>query len=441
MRFVSRKYSVPVISILLLLIISASPVSAQGFGWLKKKTTLQLKSPPIVYLTGTDFDVHVAQNPVLGRDVTRTLRDSLFSGLPQFDRRLHPDTAKPETVIEVRIIELSSSSRIETRSTTEYKQTGSTTQVDPDTNTTVMVPVYGDVTVYYDVTVIEGQVIADYECRDAATGTVIDADRITSSDRSEHSGSPPSKDNFERMLLNALAGRVGSRFQPQYRPGPTILLPTGKLEKASELIRKKSWNSALEALNRLGSFKNESEEAYRQYALGVVFEALAYDGPDVAGTWSYLQYAVSYYDEAVTRTPTVPEFQSSRRRAGMMYSSYKRIETDIAAYEAARRARPQQAVPSAYRSGSLANSHIVSLAKSGTSEKEILAKVKRSRGVSFDLSIDAMSELSAAGVSARVIDAMRESMRPRVSRPSRWRNILWLTAFGYYLLPILVAGH
>lgn len=438
MRCVSRTSFLTSLLVAVFLLEAGSPALGQGFGWRKKKLRLELKHPPKIYLVRTSFSVVVTQGMAVGANVRQQAKQYIEALLPEYDRRLRPVADRPETTISLDISELKVASKRESRSTTEYQQIGSTTVHNSETGMAETAPVYGNVTRHSDVTVVDGRIAARYECRDAMSGRVIDSAPLTWTDWSEHEAAPADFGVFEGRLLRGLASAVGSRFAATPEGGWVVLLPKGKLSKASDLLNRGSWNSALEELSRMRPLKKPADEAYRQYAFGIAHEGLAYEDSDAGNTFHFLQLSERNYDDAVRRNPSILEFRQAHSRVAGLVSSYKRLEREFAAYEARRFTGGSTISPHAAGRSALRNEDILQWLKSGVPEKEVLAEIKRRPRSSFDLTRQGAQALAQGGASARVIDAMRDSMRPR--RQSRASDLRWVAALaviGAYLLPVL----
>ena len=73
-------------------------------------------------------------------------------------------------------------------------------------------------------------------------------------------------------------------------------------------------------------------------------------------------------------------------------------------------AAPRSALAS---KGSLENSHVIDLLKSGLDEENLLATIKDAKAVSFDLSPDGLKQLLSNKVPNRIIAAMRAKQSAR----------------------------
>ena len=80
-----------------------------------------------------------------------------------------------------------------------------------------------------------------------------------------------------------------------------VLLPRGSLDDIANFAEAKLWNKYLEALEAMPAKAKGEDESYRQYALGLGYEALGYAAEDSETALKYLQPARS-----ITTTRSTP---------------------------------------------------------------------------------------------------------------------------------------
>lgn len=392
--------------------------SAQAQGLSKHKLNLFPKKPPIVFPAGATFTVQVYQQGLFDQQHTQRLKDELESALPRYDWRLKATPSSPETVISFIVTELTAFSTSQTETTVEHGVIGTRKESDPSTGTTTNVEEYGAVPRTITLAVLEGHLTARYEVREAATAKRLDADVITIDFKQGYERRAPSANDIYNLMLDNLVHMVAARFVPDFHPAAAPL-PAGKFKRASFLLHHGLWNTALEEIRAVPEFQNPEDEAYRLYAQGLAHEGLAYEAPYLVPTINYLKQAAAYYRLAQSRKPAEAAFNESERRVLDLLNSYKSVEDPVRAFEEGKRRIDADRLilskfQSQYKSQDfLDNNDVLGWVQSGAKEKEMLERLRDEKYAYFDLTPDSLSALQGAGVSARVIDGMRESMRGR----------------------------
>ncbi len=87
---------------------------------------------------------------------------------------------------------------------------------------------------------------------------------------------------------------------------------------------------ALDLLDSTPAFAKPEEEAYRQYDLGLVYEAVSYDSKDAMDQRQNIYKAAEYYDKALEMNPRERYFVDSVARSKDAISRYKTIDDEMA---------------------------------------------------------------------------------------------------------------
>jgi hypothetical protein len=400
-----------------------SSTPAQGFGSRKMKMYLYPKQPPKVFPPNARFLLQLHPQAIVNPATLRQMQERLIKTLIAYDLRFNPVFTKPDIVITCVIPELNAFSTYETHYTLEPAE-GMSGDVD------VKSPI-GSTLQSYTLTILEGHLTVRYSAKEVATGKTLDADTLTLDFKQGYERNPPKIHDLYDLLINKLAHMIAARFVPDFN-SIEVVLPKERLRHASEQLQKGYWNSAVEELNALAPFPKFDEESYRLYALGVAYEGLAYETPYLNPTKEYLEKALAYYDDAKRNNSAEPAFLSSASRVTYLLNEYRRIEPFIKAFEKSERQKDLETslinkIQTRYgKDGFINNNTIISLVRSGASEKEIVRGLDDVKSRYFDLSPNGMANLSKAGVKANVIDAMRESMRgiPYDGKnPRKWNKL------------------
>lgn len=428
-----------VLAFVVALPIQSAPAFAQGFGARRAKMILYPKQAPRVFPLGTNFSVKVSTNALIRYDYLRQIKEGLEKSLPSFDRRFKLVASRPETIISCAISELTAFSQYETHYRAVQGTIGTHREVDAAGNSTT-VPDTGTVLEPFTLTVLEGHLTATYETKDATTGRILDADTLTVDFRDGYDAKAPATTTLYQALIKNFVMLVTSRFVIDFQT-VAVSLPKGKLKHASELLQNGMWNSALEDLQATPALKKAEDEAYRLYALGLAYEGLAYETPFLRPTRDYLEQAGSYYGLAKQKNPGEIDFQSSVSRVQDLLASYRKIESNVLAFETGERKKSVETllvsdIQKRFGSDEFVNNNtVISWVKSGVEEREIAKRLLGFKSRYFDLSPSGMSALNNSGVGAVVIDAMREAMRgkPYEGRTRRkWTELNDGNLLGFY---------
>lgn len=394
----------------------APDASAQGFS--RHKLNLFPKKPPIVFPAGTRFTVQVYQQGLFDQQQVEKIKDAVEADLPRYDWRLKASPSAPDTVLSFVVTELTAFATRDTYYTSEDGVVGTHKESDPSTGTTVTVPEYGTVSVARPLTILEGHLTVRYEARDAATARRLDGDTITIDFRQGFTNRPPTTGDIYNLMVTNLSHMVAARFVPDFH-GVSAPLIDGRFKRVSFLLHHGMWNSALAEIAAVAELPNPEDEAYRLYAYGLTHEGLAYEAPYLVPTINYLKQAAAYYKLAQARKNSEAAFQDAEARVLDLLQAYKSVEDSVRAFEEGKRRKDAEAAilnrfQSQYKSNDfLDNTDVLGWAQSGVRDKEMVDRLRGEKSAYFDLTPESLTALQTAGVSPRVLDAMRESMRGR----------------------------
>ncbi|MEW6127859.1 MAG: hypothetical protein AB1757_12545 [Acidobacteriota bacterium] len=443
-----NKLSINLVFVLTVLVASTvllpSQTLAQGLGSRKNRMVLYPKQAPRVFPVGANFAVKVSTTALIRSDHLRQIKDGIEKSLANYDRRFKLAAYRPETIISCTITELTAFSQYETRSRAVQGTVGTSREVDAAGNS-VEVAIPGIVYEPFTLTILEGHLTANYETKDALTGKTLDADTLTVDFRDGFVERPPSTHTLYQAMIKNLTMLIASRFVIDFQ-AVTVALPRGKLRRVSDLLQNGLWNSALKELNALPPFKNSSDEAYRLYALGVAYEGLAYETPFLQPTRDYLELAAKVYRDARQKHSGEAELHTSLRRVEDLLAAYQKIDSNVRAYETGERRKKIESllisdIQKRFGNNEFVNNNtIITWLRSGADESEVAKRLLNFKSRYFDLSPAGLATLSDAGVSATVIDAMREAMRgkPYEGKTRRkWTELNEENLLGFY--PQLIA--
>ena len=329
----ARATPLSVISLFLCILCGSlcSSATAQSFGLplLKTKVVLQRKLPALVQLPGTTVTLSVTGHsgpPSLALD----FKSMLGAELLKDDPRLSIDDRGDSTI---------------TCLITEYTHPPATSGARPGVSNgkTAAKPIeYTRVTGLMRVTfyartkagktIGSDNVVAKYDeefdtSGNALSGGVLGSmkngmKRITGGAKAEDVNPPTDSELTTRLLTSAVNQIVVQLVNT--REAIEVDLAKGKgMETGVKDAEAGLWSRALEAWETLPPLPRPVDDAYRLYDVGVAYEALAYNAPDIIQATKYLDEAAINYGKAVDSNPGEKYFLPPQ----------KRIETALAHYE------------------------------------------------------------------------------------------------------------
>jgi hypothetical protein len=409
-----------------LFICNTSEAKKAGFGMSKLTVELERERPPDVYITGARIDIRPS---ALSKSdsAERQLIGSLQSELPGNDPRLAIDATRPQTVIEVAILANEVKERWETRKVSRLVKVGTDSKGKDK---------YGAREVSVRFKVVTQVFNVSYSVRDLRSGAVLDADTFDfSSDNDYEEGKDaPDASWLVSSAVKATVAEIASRVTPT-RESVGVLLPKGNLNDFNNLAKAALWNRYLEALESLPQETDPRSESYRQYALGVAYEALAYSAEANEIAISYLEESSMHYNEAIQTNPdekffTVPykakgflaevrSFVSSSSAPRPAMAPLERVRSALAQYQKIVDFADSQEVDVASGTGAKAlsgdepadqvlnNGAIIEMAEAGLPDEIILTSLESATATDFDVSPASLIDLAKAQVSPQVIQRIQ----------------------------------
>ncbi len=399
--------------------LAAVPVEArEGFGFKKKAVDIVRTIPPALNTGARRVKVDVSSERGGDSDdaktLTRYITDAILAGAGTL-----AESGKPEVTLAIDLGRLESHETWETKTEYEYKQTGTKREWNESKKKYEEKPVYSNVPVTRNIKVVEATLSGSYEVRDKAGE--VDSGSLDQQFREKYSdgtGAPaPSK--AEDDLLRRAANVIASRIVPT-QDRVTVLVPRASFEALIPYAESGDWKSYLGATEAIPAMRNAKDEAFRQYAMAIAKEALAYAAEDRKQALELLRASVKHYQAAMTGNPGEELFRKG-------YSSLLSINTIVAplprANESVNRyaawtggstgAAPSRVAASAPpepapKSNAMRNQTIVDLAKAGLADENIIMAIDAAKETAFDVSPNALITLSKDGVSKAVIAHMQK---------------------------------
>jgi hypothetical protein len=210
----------------------------------------------------------------------------------------------------------------------------------------------------------------------------------------------------------------------------SVLLPRSTFEKFIPLAESGSWDRYLAAVEGVPANRNAKDEAYRQYALAIAKEALAYQTDDRRKALELLTNARTHLETAISSNGTEELFRKgyvSLLSSGSIGVPTSRMNDSVARYEkwtsggsvrvASRDPEPEfesEAEPEpASTTEGMRNDTVIELAKAGLSDENIKLAIDGAERTAFDVSPNGLIALAKGGVSKGVIAHMQKKSRKK----------------------------
>lgn len=377
----------------------------------QSSVVLHRKLPALFHLTGTEVSVRVVPTAQGSKDIADELRAFMETKLAAGDHRITINNEHPQTVIACEITSYipPASTRIaqtQTPQSTLHIPFGKKNSSPPEQITKVT----GNLALSYratepssgknlDAAVLESKVDRDYGANGAQRQSIKDTiSKIKDQLKNVASNDPtleqaPTPAQIKQEMITKVASDLVSRVV-NTDESVTVSLASGKeFEEVNKLAQSKQWPAMLE---KLSSIQAPQDQPSLFYETGVAYEAEAYEAPSPEKASKLADEAVINYGKAADAKPESKRFRESRNR----------IEQALVVFSTlAERAKNE---PTAAAEDALTDDSLIDLKKAGMDDDNLIATIQDANHVKFDLSVAGLKQLTKAGISGRVLAAMRQ---------------------------------
>jgi hypothetical protein len=106
------------------------------------------------------------------------------------------------------------------------------------------------------------------------------------------------------------------------------------LSRAAEFLDKQLWSRAVDELEKTPAYAKPEEEAYRQYDLGLAYEAMTYDSKNASEQKENIFKAAEYYDKSLELNTKEKYFVESVARTKDSIARFKALDLQQASQKA-----------------------------------------------------------------------------------------------------------
>lgn len=411
------------LAVLLVLGLAVPGYAREGFGFYKKAVDMMRTVPPSTNAGARRVKVEVDADRGDVRDDAKTLERYITEHILSGSGTL-ADSGRPEVDVIVTLDRLFSEETWNTETEYVRQQTGTKQKWNEKKQKMETEPIYSNVPVQKQYKVLTANLTGSFEI--AAKNADVAAGQLDEDFRRKYgdNDSSPAPSEVEDDLLRAAAKKIAAYLVPTTER-VSVLVPRASFEALIPLAESGSWDRYLAAAEAIPPRKNVKDEAYRQYALAIAKEALAYQSDDRGRAVELLRAASSHYEVAAATNPGEELFRkgyTSLLSAGNIGAPLARITESVNRYDAwtsggsapavrvasttpAVPARPATTTPA--KQG-MRNQTIIDLAKAGLSDENIMLAIDAAERTEFDVSPDGLIALAKGGVSRDVIAHMQK---------------------------------
>jgi len=385
------------------LLFSLAAYGREGFGFTKKAIDINRVVPPAVNINGTRVTVSVDSDRNRVAGAAATLRQYVEKAVLAGDKKLEA-AEHGDLQIVVALDRLDTENEYNSKVVDDYRKEKDSKGKDRYVNhptTKTYTTARGDIGGVYRILDSKGHVL------DSG-----DIDRHYNEDF-EYGGAP-SRDRLRDQLLDWAADRVAARVVPTH-VRTKVLVPKGSFEQYIPLAESGAFDQYLKAVESVSPMKDRGSDAFREYALGIAHEGLAYQTEDPKQALELLRKAAEHYQTAAANNPQEKLFAEKYNNILTSASGpIDRIAESVQKYEqwASGPTRPASNATTMASAGSgrksVRNKDIVDMTKAGLTEENILLAIDNATAVDFDTTPDGLISLSKAGVSKKVIAKMQK---------------------------------
>jgi hypothetical protein len=268
---------------LLLLACSTVASAREGFGFTKKAAEMNVTYPPAINVAGTNVSVKVESDRSRVGSNTDLMQDSIVDLIERGGTALRVGSPA-DVIVNVDLDRLDVDHR--NNSKTEYRsEKRCCDSKGKDYYRSV------PYTVYY--TTVDAHLDGRWKITNAH-GKLLDDGVIDEKFTHDYEDNAPGTSDTEATLVKWASRKVAARIVPT-QSRVTVLVPKGSFENFIPLAESNSWDRYLEAVQNVPPMRDPASEAYRQYALAVAKEGLAYATKDVQRVRQLLHESIDHY--------------------------------------------------------------------------------------------------------------------------------------------------
>jgi hypothetical protein len=145
--------------------------------------------------------------------------------------------------------------------------------------------------------------------------------------RKKAEAAPNSPEDVKQILIRDVVAQIASNLGNTTR-GVDVELAGGDehLNRACDFMDQKLWQRAIDELQGMQAFAKPEDESYRQYDLGLAYEAAAYDSKSGSEQRASIYKAAEYYDQSVQMNAHEKYFITAVARTKDAIARYRELD-------------------------------------------------------------------------------------------------------------------
>ena len=391
-------------------LFAASAFAREGFGFSKKSITMNRTKPPALNTAARRVKVVASSERSKENEDAATLKRYIEEVILAGAGTL-ATSEKAEATVKLSVDRLDSHETWEEKTDYEYRKTGTKQEWNAKKNKYETKDVYDNVPVQKNVKVLKASLSGAFDILDR-NGKVIDSGDLNEqfSKKYDDGKNSETPSRVEDDLMHKAATVVGARLVPT-KDRVFVIVPKGSFEAFIPLAESNTWDRYLASVEAVPENRNRAQEAYRQYALAVAKEGLAYSTDDPRRATELLQESVDHYQRAIQDNPgeTIFSQEYNSILSSRIGAPLSRARASLTGYQTWTAGTHMGVSVAAKKnsSGPMNNQTLLSMAQAGLTDENLILAIDDADDVSFDTSPNALITLAKGGVSRNVIAHMQ----------------------------------
>ena len=222
---------------------------------------------------------------------------------------------------------------------------------------------------------------------------------------------PQTTADVQQILIHHVVDQIAMKLGNTKHPVEVqIAGGDDHLNRAAEFIERRLWARALEELEKTTPYAKPESEAYRQYDLGLVYEAMSYDAKTFNDQKANLLAAQEYYDKAMESNRKEKYFVDTVARMKDAMARYKAFEgmqkEDQKQSQAPPQPPPQKAQPKVVAQATTSKPP----SPAAQTPKPVAAKSATAKSPAKTIKIGDVIEMFSSGVpEGQIVDIIQHS--------------------------------
>jgi hypothetical protein len=417
------KRAVALCAVISLILCAVPAMAGEGFGFSKRAVKINRPVPPEVVMLGTSLEVAVEDHGG-NEPAARKLRDAVEKKMTSHNGRLEVGGTPVDIKVKLSMDEVRADETWKQKTEYESRQVGTKVEYDSKGNKKEK-PIYESVPIDVNYKIMSGKVSATTLVVDAKGNEIhSDTAEATFSKEYKRGEGAPTRSGLEETLIDDVASKISAKLVGRMQP-VSVLVPRGSFDKMVPIAEGGKWEQYRQQVEAVPAKKKPQDEAFRQYALGVASEGLAYEADTEEASIELLQKAAEHYRQAITMNPREELFAKAYTNVwsgGYAHAPVQRVESARADYEKLKEQRvalasgaPRPPVVKTAKTPSakkvLGNGTVIDMAKAGLSDENIKLAIDSAESTEFDLAPESLIAMSKAGVSRDVLAHMQRKQK------------------------------